>query len=221
MKIRNSRLGPFVILLALSTTATTAKENQNVFPGQAWERATPESQGLDPADLKDAIDYLHAHAGGVGADEMVVIRNGRLVWEGPAADNVHEIYSATKTFTSTVLGLLATDGLVDLDDPAVKYLPTIDDEFPQYRHVTLRQLATMTAGYDGALGDGWKYYATDRPKHLEHVLQYLRPGRPLFEPGLPGNTTIPRSTSSATCSQESQASPWRKRFESELPSRSG
>jgi CubicO group peptidase (beta-lactamase class C family) len=72
---------------------------------------------------------------------------------------------------------------VDLDAPAVKYLPSLDDEFPEYRHVTLRQLATMTAGYDGALGDGWKFYASDRPKHLEHVLQYLQPGRPLFDPG--------------------------------------
>jgi CubicO group peptidase (beta-lactamase class C family) len=129
------------------------------------------------------MDYLHAHAGGAGADETVVIRHGYLVWEGTAAGNVHEIYSATKTCTSTVLGLLVTDGVLSVDDPAVRFLPTLDDEYPDYGKVTLRRLATMTAGYDGAMGGGWSYYATDRRKHLEHVLLYTKPGRPLFEPG--------------------------------------
>jgi len=91
-----------------------------VFPGDKWQRATPESQGIDPAKLYEALAYLHANSNGVGTDEMVIVRNGYLLWEGPDANNVHEIYSCTKTFTSTVLGLLVTDGLLSVDDYANK-----------------------------------------------------------------------------------------------------
>jgi len=82
------------------------------FLGDTWLTATPQSQGIDSSVLLDALDYFHTNAGGVGTDERVIVRNGRLIWAGPGADNVHEIYSRTKTFTSTVLGLLAAEGIL-------------------------------------------------------------------------------------------------------------
>jgi CubicO group peptidase (beta-lactamase class C family) len=151
-----------------------------VFPGDTWQKATPESQGVDSAKLHTALDYLHDHASGVGTDEMVIVRNGYLIWEGPDANNVHEIYSCTKTFTSTLLGLLAKDGVLGVDDYAVKYLPSLDDQYPEYAEIKLSHLATMTSGYDSIMGDGWKFYKTDRSKHHEHVLSYTTPGPPLF-----------------------------------------
>ena len=120
----------------------------------------------------------------MGAAEAVLVRNGRLMWEGSDAGNVHEIYSATKTFTSTVMGLMVTEGAISVDDLAAKYLPSIDDKYPEYGKVRLRDLATMSAGYTGALGGGWSYYADDHDlqKHLEAVEAYTIPGKPLFEP---------------------------------------
>ena len=175
---------PSLFAAVLLVAGGHARETTSmVFPGDSWAEASPESQGLAADRFKEAMDYLHANAGGVGADETVVIRNGYLVWEGAAADNVHEIYSASKTFTSTVMGLLVTDGVLNVDDPAVQYLPTLADQFPEYGKVTLRHLATMTAGYDGLTGDGWKHHETDREKHREFVLQYTKPGKPLFAPG--------------------------------------
>lgn len=161
-----------------------AERSAMVFPGENWAKATPGSQGLDEGRFKDAVDYLHANAGGAGADEMVVVRNGYLIVEGAAAGNVHEIYSATKTFTSSVMGLLVTDGVLRVDDPAAKHLPAIDDQFPEYAKMTLRHLATMTAGYDGAIGGGWQHYQAGRKEtHLQHVLVYTNPGKPLFAAG--------------------------------------
>jgi len=154
-----------------------------VFPRERWQVATPASQGIDSQRLQTALGYLHAHAGGVGTDEMVVVRDGFLIWRGPAAENVHEIYSCTKTFTSTVLGLLATNRLLDVDDCAVSYLPALDDEYPEYAFIRLRDLASMTSGYDGAMSDGWQFYTTDPNRHLEHVLSYTKPGPPMFKAG--------------------------------------
>lgn len=60
-----------------------------VFPGDKWQRATPESQGINPAKLYEALNYLHANSNGVGTNETVIVRNGYLIWEGPDASNVH------------------------------------------------------------------------------------------------------------------------------------
>jgi len=154
-----------------------------IFPGDTWQRAVPESQGIDPAKLYEALDNLYANAGGAGTDETVIVRNGYLIWEGPEANNVHEIYSCTKTFTSTVLGLLATDGVLSVDDYAAKYLPSLDSQYPEYAKVRLSHLSTMTSGYDSIMGDGWKFYEKDPSKHRECVLSYTTPGPPLFPAG--------------------------------------
>jgi CubicO group peptidase (beta-lactamase class C family) len=154
-----------------------------IFPGETWQRATPESQDIDASKLHQALDYLHANAGGVGTDETVIVRNGYLIWEGPKAGNIHEIYSCTKTFTSTVLGLLATDGVLSVDDYAVKYLPSLDSQYPEYFKIKLSHFATMTSGYDSIMGDGWKFYDKDPSKHRECVLSYITPGPPMFPAG--------------------------------------
>jgi CubicO group peptidase (beta-lactamase class C family) len=172
-----------ILWIGLVASICTAAETRSVFPGDAWQTATPESQGVDSAKLRNALDYLRAHSGGVGTDETVIVRNGLLVWAGPDANSVHEIYSCTKTFTSTVLGLLATEGVLRTDDFAVKYLPTLDDQYPQYARIKLDHLATMTSGYDSIEGDGWTFYETDPQKHRECVLSFTVPGPPLFAAG--------------------------------------
>ena len=171
----------YVFSVCLSVSAVEKKAL--IFPGDTWLRATPESQGIDSSKLNQALDYLRANAGGAGTDEMVIVRNGYLIWEGPKAGNVHEIYSCTKTFTSTVLGLLVTDGVLSVDDYAVKYLPSLDDQYPEYAKIQLSHLATMTSGYDGIMGDGWRFYEKNPLKHRECVLAYTTPGPPMFSAG--------------------------------------
>jgi CubicO group peptidase (beta-lactamase class C family) len=183
MNIRKKPL--YLLFLFLLYVITSYEGNQKlpVFPRENWVKASPASQGLDESKFKDAMDFLHANSGGVGADETVVIRNGYVIWQGAAANNVHEIYSATKTFTSTVLGLLVTDGVLNIDDPAVKFLPSLSEKYPEYRKITLRHFASMMSGYNSINRSGWEYYATDRLKHRDYVLTYTIPGKPLFEAG--------------------------------------
>ena len=175
--------GSLLALVCIALLANCGTGETHVFPDHDWQTASPASQGVDEQRLQTALEYLRANAGGVGTDEMVIVRNGLLLWQGPAAENVHEIYSCTKTFTSTVLGLLATDGTLNVDDCAVSYLPSLDDRYPEYRHIRLYHLASMTSGYDGAMGDGWRFYRTDPNRHIEHVLSYTRPGSPMFAAG--------------------------------------
>src|SRR5687767_10449883 len=135
--------------LVASTFFVLSCAAEMVFPGAAWEKATPESQGIDSAKLREAIKHLEANTGRDGARELVIIRNGRMVWAGENIDHVHGIWSCTKSFTSTVLGLLVEDGKCTLETRAASVLPVMKENYPE---VTLRHFTTMTSGYR-AVGD--------------------------------------------------------------------
>ena len=65
----------FCILLCTFSYAT-------VFPGASWQTATPESQGVDSTYLSNALNYFDLNSNGVGTDEMVIVRNGYVIWQG-------------------------------------------------------------------------------------------------------------------------------------------
>ncbi len=46
-----------------------------------------------------------------------------MVWKGSNIDKVHGVWSLTKSFTSTVLGLLIDDDRVTLETQAKEYIP--------------------------------------------------------------------------------------------------
>lgn len=147
------------------------------WPGPHWARAAPQDEGLDPAGLAEAAAYLEFAAPDDGASELVIIRHGRVVWTGPRADARHPVWSCTKTFTSTVLGLLVDEGKCSLEDLAVRYIPELDDEYPAYGAITLRHLATMTSGYEGTVRD------ITSEREWGDPMGYLLPRPPLAEPG--------------------------------------
>jgi len=136
-----------VCSIALSSAAVAA--DRMVFPGREWEQATPESQGVDAERLDAAVAYLKANSGRDGVNELVIVRNGRMVWNGTDIDKVHGVWSLTKSFTSTVLGLLIDNGRATLDTLAKDHVPSMAEHYPA---VTLRHFTTMTSGYY-AVGD--------------------------------------------------------------------
>lgn len=144
------------------------------FPKADWEKVAPEAEGMDAAKLNAAVEYLKAHAGRDGVHELLIIRNGRVVWEGDNTTKRHGIWSATKSFTSTCLGLLIDDGKCTLDARAADFVPALGE---RYGAVTLRHFTTMTSGYR-AQGDETTGTYTHGPSLTPFI-----PGEPLFAPG--------------------------------------
>jgi len=163
------------LVLAILAVSGSASEPMMTFPGAAWEVVKPEDAALDPDRLRAAIDFLKESVGKDGVKEMVVGRHGRIVWHGDDVDKVHGIWSCTKSFTSTVLGLLVADGKCTLDTKAADLFQPLKDKYPA---VTLRHFATMTSGYR-ALGDA---EATGGYLHGPSGKPYY-PAEPLFKPG--------------------------------------
>jgi CubicO group peptidase (beta-lactamase class C family) len=169
-------LKPVIICSTLALGLLQAAEpSATVFPRKDWLQATPESQGVDAKGLQAAVDYLQEHSGSNGVKRLVIVRHGRMIWRGAEADIRQKVWSVTKAFTSTAHGLLIEDGKCSLATLARDYCAALAEHYPT---VTLRHLATMTSGIDGA---GGSYDFDDRGRGDQNAL--VEPLEPFFAPG--------------------------------------
>lgn len=145
-----------------------------IFPEKIWKESNPESQGIKTQKLEDAVSYLQNNSGSDGVKELVIIRNGHLIWKGTDIDKVHNVWSLTKSFTSTVLGLLVEEGKASLELPAMRHVPEMAEDYPE---VTLGHFTTMTSGYSAEGDDPWQKDAS----HGQSPTPFS-PAKPVYAP---------------------------------------
>jgi CubicO group peptidase (beta-lactamase class C family) len=165
----------FVSFTLFAPVPAQVSKPRMTFPGKDWEIVAPAAEGLDAAKLDKAVAYLKGNAGDDGVRELVIVRRGRIVWKGDNIDKVHGVWSVTKSFTSTVLGLLIDLMRCALDTLAAEHVLALKEKYPT---VTLRHFTTMTSGYR-AIGDAeakgsYLHGPSGRP---------FEPAAPLFAPG--------------------------------------
>jgi len=114
-------------------------------------RSAPEAQGISSQAIvefvasADKIDTLHS---------FMLARHGRVIaegwWKPEAADKPHELYSLSKSFNATAVGLAIQEGKLSLDDPVLKFFPgdAPVDVSDNLRAMKVRDLLTMTCGHD-------------------------------------------------------------------------
>jgi CubicO group peptidase (beta-lactamase class C family) len=144
------------------------------FPAREWQRAAPEDLGVNASGLNHALNQWRMATGKDGVDETVIVRRGIVIWSGQQADRAHNIYSATKSFTSTALGLLIADGKLKLNTPAAALDPALKTFYPR---ATLRHFTTMTSGYNAPGDSRWQ------EKSADWSATPYTPAAPLFLPG--------------------------------------
>jgi CubicO group peptidase (beta-lactamase class C family) len=87
-----------------------------------WELVDPASVGLDAAVLED----IAARAEADGGHCLVVARHGKLAgewsWAEAGSTEAQEVFSVTKSITSTVTGIAIEEGHLRLDDPASTWI---------------------------------------------------------------------------------------------------
>jgi CubicO group peptidase (beta-lactamase class C family) len=164
----------FPLITSSTDKSAIAAPSKMIFPEEHWQEVKPEAQGIDSTKLNAAVSYLKDNSGPDGIKELAIIRNGCMIWKGTDIDKMHGVWSLTKSFTSTVLGLLIDDEKATLDTPAKDYVPTMAEVYPD---VTLRHFTTMTSGY---------YAVGDEPhgsyKHGPSNTPFKPARKPLFEP---------------------------------------
>ena len=147
----------------------------------AWLVSELESQGVVGASLYMTYGgrtVRHLHFGMADRDE------GRPV----DADTIFHWGSITKTLTAIAVMQLRARGRLDLDAPAVAYLPELEavhDPFGPIEEVTVRRLLGHTAGFQAPTwpwdgGEAWQPFEPTSWEQLVAMLPYMRLW---FEPG--------------------------------------
>jgi len=114
-------------------------------------RNTPESQGVPSAAIQEfaveidrRIDTMHS---------FILVRKGEVIAEGwwapQSKDRAHVLWSLSKSFTSTAIGLAVAEGKLSLDDKVLSFFPDEAPESPSenLQAMTVRDLLTMSTGH--------------------------------------------------------------------------
>ncbi len=117
----------------------------------ALPRSTPAAQGVAAAGISTMLEALAAHQAQLHG--LMVLRHGTVIaegwWRPYAPDIPHALYSLSKSFTSTAVGLAIAEGLLSLDDTVVSFFPedlpkTVG---PNLATMRVRHLLTMHSGH--------------------------------------------------------------------------
>lgn len=133
------------LLTCLLVRASAATETASCFP-----RATPESQGISSAALLPLLD--EAEQKNFGLHSIMIVRHGQVVaegwWRPYAATEPHMLFSLSKSFTSTAVGMLQAEGRLSINDPILKYFTEDAPAAPSenLKAMRIRDLLMMSTG---------------------------------------------------------------------------
>lgn len=174
----------FLLAITLFLVSCKGKETPSnqpsaaVWPTQDWQTATPKSQAMDSKKLTQMLAAIKRQK--LGLHSLLVIRNGFLVsenyFDGYRLDRQHELYSCTKSFLATLIGIAIQQGkITSINQKALTFFPEIEFENVDERKqaLALEHLLTMTAGLEweenGAAhrallqSNDWLQYMLDLP----------------------------------------------------------
>ncbi|RYF35131.1 MAG: class A beta-lactamase-related serine hydrolase, partial [Cytophagaceae bacterium] len=114
--------------------------------------SSPEAQGVSSIGVWrfiEAVDqqvrFMHS---------FMILRHGHILaqgyWPPHAPDKPHVLWSLSKSFTSTAVGLCVSQGMLSLDDSVIGFFPEYVPTHPgsNLHAMCVRDLLTMTTGHD-------------------------------------------------------------------------
>lgn len=116
-------------------------------------RSTPEAQGIPSNAIRNFL--MGVEKSGQEFHSFMVVKNGHVVSEGwwsPFAPALkHTLYSLSKSFTSTAIGMCVADGKMSVEDPITKFFPNDlpSPVPPRLAAMKVKHLLTMNNGHDG------------------------------------------------------------------------
>jgi CubicO group peptidase (beta-lactamase class C family) len=115
-------------------------------------RSNPEMEGISS---KGIIDFLNAiDTGKIELHSFIFMRHGKIVsegwWNPYGPDLKHLMYSASKTFAATGIGLAVAENKLKLTDKVVSFFPaSLPDTLSEFMSIlTVKDLLTMSTGQD-------------------------------------------------------------------------
>ncbi|MBC8076917.1 MAG: serine hydrolase [Chloroflexales bacterium] len=129
-----------------------ACEEKCVITDTALPTSAPEAQGIGSTAIQAFVQAAEQRA--LGLHSLLLLRHGHVVasgwWYPYVPARPHMLYSLSKSFAASAIGLLAAEGRLSLDDDVLRFFP--DDAppviGPHLAAMRVRDLLTMSTGHD-------------------------------------------------------------------------
>ncbi len=127
---------------------------RSYWPTNDWRSTTPKQVGMSKEGISSLDQYLFQTTGteeerkGIRTDGVVVIKNGYIVYERYSRDftkdSLHNTWSVSKSVCSTLVGIAEKEGLLNIDDKAYRYFPSLNA--PEKKAMKIRHILNMSSG---------------------------------------------------------------------------
>jgi CubicO group peptidase (beta-lactamase class C family) len=118
------------------------------------KRSNPEAEGIPSSAVLDFVRAVEQHTHPLDAVQgFMLLRHGNVATEGwwtpSGPQSPHTLYSLSKSFTSTGIGLTVAEGLLTVDDPVLKFFPDDAPASPSenLKAMRVRHLLSMNTGH--------------------------------------------------------------------------
>jgi CubicO group peptidase (beta-lactamase class C family) len=119
--------------------------------GAGLARSTPEAQGVSSSGVLSFVEAADRDIDSMHS--FMLLRHGHVVaegwWSPYRAEAPHSLYSLSKSFTSTAVGLAIAEGKLSLDDEVLKFFP--EDAPPEpsnnLKNMRVSDLLRMSTGH--------------------------------------------------------------------------
>ncbi len=144
-----------IVLAVVVAVAAFICPRPTVAQSAALPRSTPEAQGISSAAIREYIETADRDVDSMHS--FMLVRHGHVVaeawWQPESADKPHVLWSLSKSFTSTAVGLAVAEGKLSVDDPVLKFFPDDAPKNPSanLKQMRVRDLLTMNAGHQDEL----------------------------------------------------------------------
>jgi CubicO group peptidase (beta-lactamase class C family) len=149
------------------------------WPTAGWQNSPPEAQGFDSAKLAEGLQAIKQN--GTSVHSILIVRGGLVFLDAYFypydGSYYHDLASVTKSVMTTLIGIAADQGKLDLDQPMLSFFAdrTIVNRDASKESITVRHLTAMTSGFEVDLvddentlaemraSDDWVQFSLDRP----------------------------------------------------------
>jgi CubicO group peptidase (beta-lactamase class C family) len=166
MRTRTMVIGlGFVVVVAIVATLLIPRllepgpdSTEPYWPTLNWRTGAPEEQGFDSAKLVEGLQTIREY--NIRIDSLLIIRNGTIVLDAylyPYDNTIpHKLASVTKSVMTTLIGIAADQGSVQLDQPLVSFFPdrVIANLDARKEQITIRHLVSMRNGFESGCLSG-------------------------------------------------------------------
>ncbi|MCS7061289.1 MAG: serine hydrolase [Anaerolineae bacterium] len=114
--------------------------------------SAPEAEGISSAAILKFVNSAEKHIDALHS--FMLLRHGKVVaqgwWSPYRAECVHQLFSLSKSFTSTAIGLAVAEGRLSIDDAVLSFFPDDAPAKPSkhLQAMRVRHLLAMSTGHD-------------------------------------------------------------------------